>query len=207
MAGDLELLNNKPMLDVLGVELVLALDSEHVEHLALISTRNSNYKGKKQQINLYKNSNVWPKAFVMDKDILKAPDIRACQSDGLLCRDFSVWKQYRSDAPIRLSGNNGKYSLNTPASSKSQLVVTTMLYRPEWVATSAGVPLKIVPVWNALIGINLPPGAETVALEFRPILRNTLWFISTASLMITIGLLLIFTYLNLHVRRSTDIIM
>lgn len=191
IAGDFGLLNNKDMLDVLGVGLVLALADEPVENLPLVASRVSNLNGKAQKVSLYKNDSAWPKAFMMDSAIFNAPDSRVCGSAGMLGRNFSIWKKYRLGDEVKLSGHDGEYLMTFPASSQPRLLVTTKLYRPEWYASSDGIPLMVEPVWNAVVGIRLPPGAHAVNLQFRPIIRNYLWYVSVAALLTVVFLLLL----------------
>ena len=189
--GDFGLLNNKDMLDVLGVGLVVTLANEPVKNMPLVAKRLSNLNGKAQEVHLYKNDSAWPKAFMMDPAILKAPESRVCGSAGMLGRDFGLWKKYRLEDEIELSGHDGEYLMTFPASSQPRLLVTSKLYRSEWSASSDGTPLKVEPVWDAIVGVRIPPGAHAVKLQFRPIIRNFLWYVSVATLLTIVFLLLL----------------
>ena len=214
--GHPDIVTNKSMLDVFGINLVLGLESElgdlkllqnderslmlsrfgiqlknPPDGLELLDERQSLYDGTLKKVLLYRNPAAWPQAFLMDPAITRLKEQRACGYTGAICRDFSDWKEYRLFDVVDMTGEDGRYSIKLSPSKRERLFVTSKLYRPEWVAiNSEGILLPTEQLGGALLGVHVLPGERGFTLEFRPIFRYFLWIISIISLIITVLMIL-----------------
>lgn len=226
--GYYDIISNKSMLDVFGIHLVIALDTElgdnlkllnkrqskfmldrfginiskPVDNLELLDERQSKFNGNPQKALLYRNNSAWPQAFLMDPLIVNIKERRACAYEGAVCRDFSDWKNYRLDDKLNMDGKDGSYIINLSPSKSERLFVTSKLYRPEWVALNGeGLLLSTEKVGGTLLGVHVPLGLREFTLEFRPRTRITLWVISIISLIVVVLTILLSSSYRIFVPR------
>ncbi len=210
--GHYDILSNKSMLDVFGINLVMALDSElgdnlkqlhehqskfmleifgihirskPVNNLVLLGEHQGRFEDSSHKILLYRNDSAWPQAFLMNPEVTDLEERRVCSYNGAICRDFSEWQDYRLKGEVTMEGKDGRYIIRISPSDKERLFVTSKLYRPEWVALDdRGLPLSTEQVGGTLLGVRVPPGLRTFILEFRPLIRRILWIVSIVSLIL-----------------------
>jgi hypothetical protein len=208
--GHPDILKNTSMLNVFGINMILAAtnqspsdikiadyaknpgisEDEMIRRYVLLDKRQiilNNYPNSSKEslnVSLYKNQDAWPKSFLMDPVVLEI-DIKdkACDYDGVICTDFTKWKEYLLHDSVSVSGKNGSYTVKITPASVEKLFVTSKLYRDEWRAYSDLIPLKVEKIGGALVGVMIPPNVGEIQLIFQPTTRYYLLAVSLFSLL------------------------
>ena len=67
---------------------------------------------------------------------------------------------------------------NVPTSGVDRLLLVNQTYRPEWRAKGGHEDLKLINIANGFIGLTIPPGVETISLNYAPQRRLYLQLLS-----------------------------
>jgi hypothetical protein len=195
--GNPDILLNREMLNVFGVDLVLVPEEEFNSKAFSASNMGFSYFGRYTTssgiVHLLKNPDAWPDAFLMSMDVLSAQAIsRGCNYPGAICGDFSTWPTHRLHGKVEMSGSDGAYAIRLDASPETRLFVTSKLYRPEWEVRSETGDLQVMKVGEALTGVVVPPNVDGFTLTFTPTVRRVLWWVSVSTFALLV--LSIFCY-------------
>lgn len=194
-----EVIINQYLLDVCGINYVLAIPNEtKAQDLREISRYRFN---DGEEIAIYSNDDVSERALLFDKDIskLSLPKKSNCRHDKILCRDFSILKGSVSSAGVELNKINYGLAINIQDSKKPKFLMVTELFRKEWSAFGSGldvleeIELEVFPVIGGFIGVKLPPNITNVRLTYKPFKRIVL---ESFSWIVLVVLLIVMT-LNL----------
>lgn len=206
--GHQAIVRNRSMLNVFGINMLLVmtkeppanwpvLEEELRDKFEFVDEGQINREGKSVSISLYRNNTAWPDGFLMDPAILNLSEKRndpgsdkGCDYSGAICRNFSEWTSYILEGSVSINGKDGAYIVHVPPAASSRLFVTSKFYRPEWLAFTGESSLQVKKVGGALIGVLVPPGVNEFTLEFRPVVRKILWYLSLAAL-VTVSLVLL----------------
>lgn len=201
------LVTNGPLLDVLGIRFLIAGVGESVTPGLLPLVSQTLPSGC--QVILYENDQAWPEAVVVDARIkdLHLETVPGCGHDGLLCLDFSPILPLRENVrmSVRPDGDGLVLSLEPDAGPRTLLVNT--LYREGWRAHWAGPggasgSAPTFPLFGALIGVNIPPGTETVSLSYRPAIQVAFTVITWTTLVLAMVGLAWMVFRGSHERGS-----
>ena len=178
--GNLNIIRNREVLDVLGIDLVLVDERDGTfAGLDYLDRYTMNYLGEERTLILFHNADAWPEAFVMDAAITQLPLAKtsSCRHDGFLCMDLSSFVHYRQPDRLQYETDHGTIEL-TLESGEERLVVLSTLYRPEWEVASTGGRVKIEPIAGALMGLVVPRNVTDVRITYVPRIRITLLWLS-----------------------------
>lgn len=206
--GDLSILLNREMINVFGINLILInskdFESEIIASLMGRFTHFGQYETASGTVHLLKNPDAWPDAFMMSTDVMSVQAIqRSCVYPGAICSDFSGWQKHLLSDKVKISGENGAYSVQVEASPTPRLFVTSKLYRPEWEVKSEMRALQVVKVGEALIGVIVPPYLENFTLTFRPAMRLVLRGVSLFALVLLVLLILGYRLAKIYQKSAT----
>jgi hypothetical protein len=189
--GQPDVIENRALLDVLGVGLVMVTEAEGPVPQRLQLLDRYSASGWRVLL-LFGNPTAWPKAVLTSIEArdLHLPKRPACPNEGALCRDYERLAAMRLPDPVEYTGRDGSYTARFAPSDRERLLFVSSMYRPEFTARSMGRPLRIDPVANAFLGITIPAGASEVAIAFTPTARIALAWVSGISL---VTLLIVFS--------------
>lgn len=132
---------------------------------------------------IYEIPDSFPLAFTLPRSSIPEtlPLLPGCKHDRLICRDFSFSQSIHPqihEADSSWTGQQWRISLPIPAGNAETLILTQM-FRPQWRAISSqGGNLRVFPLFGAFIGVELPPGTKSLSLEYRPIARSRMRWVS-----------------------------
>jgi hypothetical protein len=205
--GTLNGMQNGTMLDVLGINLVVATTDEApfspdlpmVERYAVTSNTGG-------ELQILANPDAWPLAVLMDADAqtLTLPIHEGCEHDRALCRDYEALHRSRLPGTVALTTENGRYVARVPPADRDRLLFLSAYYRPEWEAASPTGPLPIHPVAGAFLGVTVPPGVTDVTVRYVP---RTLVLLTWVSSLTFAGLIVVFCVLWRRQRRQEDTVL
>ena len=182
--GDLNVIANDALLDVLGINLVLMSAGEGplpgglqlVMHRPVPTTTFPIDGG----LLIAANRNAWPEAVLLDAAAatLALPLQPGCGHTAAMCRDYTAMVPLRRPDAVSLRARNGEFSASFSPAQVERLLFISGLYRPEWEATAAdGGRLTVRPVAGAFLGVTVPPGVGDVSVVYRPrVLQALTWF-------------------------------
>tara|TARA_Y100001970_G_scaffold294326_1_gene450602 strand:- start:834 stop:2996 length:2163 start_codon:yes stop_codon:yes gene_type:complete len=145
---------------------------------------------------LLHNEDVWGKYFGLSTDIydLKLKYRDSCQHcttrnfvefynektvKRFLCADLDSLYKYRLNKDIKVDGGNGNYSIKIENNNEKFILGMSTLYRKSWKAeTKNGNELKVLPLFGAFIGVEIPEGELEFDLTYHPKTRITLLLFS-----------------------------
>jgi hypothetical protein len=171
--GDVSVIRNQTLLDVLGINLVLSTERESGVPPGLTVTDRPQLEDATRLpgLMLLANPNAWPRA------VLLAPEASAttlatregCTRPGALCLEYAPLAALREPGDVALQASNGRYVARVAAADRERLLFISAAYRPEWTATAAdGRALPVRPVATAFLGITIPPGVTDVTVSHVP---------------------------------------
>ena len=168
---DQSAIRNETMLDVIGINLVLALANEGpfppglhvVERYAVRSEPGG-------ELLVLANPDAWPLAVLTEADAHMAalPINQGCGHDRALCRDYRALHDRRLAGTVALTQENGRYVARLPGADRERLLFLSVYYRPEWRASSPMGALPVHPVAGAFLGVTVPPGVTEVTVSYTP---------------------------------------
>ena len=188
IAGQREVVENGVLLDVLGIDLVLAsrgsVDSNGLVATDHVRVVESNRSPTPHDLVLLANPDAWPTAVLMTAGtqhvrLARRPD---CAVGGALCSDYATFPPRRLPAPVSLQAIDGVYEARFSPAERERLLFVSATYRPEWRASSPAGPLRVEPVADAFLGVTIPAGVAEVDLAFVPRARIALTVLSGVAL-------------------------
>ena len=87
--------------------------------------------------------------------------------------------EHKIDSKVKVMGENGSYKLLIEPQPDTTIIGMSKYYRDEWVAHSNQNNLKIIPLFNAFIGIVIPPNTSIVNVRYYPEVKIILERISS----------------------------
>jgi hypothetical protein len=180
--GDVNVIHNGTLLDVLGINMVLSTERESgIPPGLIVADRPRVQDSRLSDLVLLGNPDAWPQAVLMEPDAYRvALPVRAgCGHQAALCRDYAALARIRLAGDVALSASNGRYVAHFPAAQRERLLFISALYRPEWKATAARGALPVHVVAGAFLGVTVPPNVTDVTVAYVPRLQIALtWFSS-----------------------------
>lgn len=182
IVADRSLAENTPLLDVLGVRYILALDTEpQPPGTSLVLTCPT---GEKSTLLVYENPRAWPFAAFVSADTpdLRLSSVPGCAHDRLLCADAGpVLSRRQGDVRATLL-EDGVAAEFAPSDATRWLLVSQM-YRPGWRAVGTNregerTLLATREALDALVAVEIPSGIVSVDIRYRPRLRLWLAYLS-----------------------------
>jgi hypothetical protein len=153
-------------LNVLGVRYVIAMQDDEVSpEMRLINTTAGG-------VRIFENTDAWPEAFFVSAfPATPLPRLPECEHERFLCVDFSGFE--REPAPIEIERHPDGMTLRFPSSAEQRNVIVTQWYQPYWRVTSGSA--RLVRTAEELIGLEIPPGEQTVTIGYLPFVRAGLF--------------------------------
>ena len=189
--GQRDVVANQPLLNVLGIDLVLAAPADGPFATGLVVTdRQSTGSGsahdpETQDLMLLANPHAWPRAVLLRQGAEQVTLARrpACEHQAALCRDFTPLEERRLPDQVRLVEDDGHYTASFPASRDSRVLFVSAMYRPEWRASSPAGPLRVEPAADAFLSVIVPPGVEQADIRFTPRARVLLSWVAYGTML------------------------
>jgi hypothetical protein len=205
IAGEREVIVNGPLLDVLGVDMVLTTAGEGpapADLVALDQRHVQTFRGD-ADLMLLGNPGAWPDAVLLDSSAreMALPVRDGCPHEGALCRDYTQFAGTRLDDHVSVTATNGEYRVHIDPAPRERLLFLSATYRPEWRASSNSGALAIDAIGGAFIGVTIPPGAADVDVAFVPRMRIALAWFSGVTCVVLIATLCFLTVK----RRGADV--
>jgi hypothetical protein len=182
--GDVHVIENQPLLNVLGINLIVSTERESGIPSGLTLTDRPTLRDTTRLPGLVVlgNRGAWPRAVLLPSDasnVQLAPRA-GCTHPGALCLDYEPLAGMRLPEDVAVRASNGRYVARVTPSDRERLLFISAAYRPEWTATAAdGRGLTIRPVATAFLGITIPPGVSDVTAAYVPrVLMALTWFSS-----------------------------
>jgi hypothetical protein len=171
--GNVQVIRNQTLLNVLGVGLVLSTEHETGLPPALTLTDRPRLRDATRlpDLILLGNPGAWPRAVLLQSDAYETrlPARSGCTQPGALCLDYEPLARLRVRGDVELRAVNGHYLARVPPADHERLLFVSATYRPEWVATAGdGRALAVRPVATAFLGVTVPPGVTEVSVRHRP---------------------------------------
>ena len=182
--GDVNVIQNQRLLDVLGINLILTTEHETGVPAGLTATDRPHLHDDTllPGLTLLANPDAWPRAVLLQPDAtaLQLSTRAGCARVGALCLDYEPLAGMRLPGNVALRSSNGRYDARVAPAATDRLLFISATYRPEWTATAAdGRALQVRPVATAFLGIAIPPGVTDVTVEYVPrVLMALTWFSS-----------------------------
>ncbi len=123
--GDLDVIHNRTLLDVLGINMVLSTARESGTPLGLmVADRPRVQDSRLSDLVLLGNSDAWPQAVLMEPDAYKVtlPVRAGCGHEAALCRDYEALARARVPGEVWLRTSNGHYLARIPAADRERLL-------------------------------------------------------------------------------------
>ncbi len=202
-----DLIKNSALLDIAGINWVLITKDEYDKHAEYIHLKPKAYfefDWNDQIWILLPNDDTWPKAFMMTNDVFDTSPIyrNECGHTGLLCAELEPFLKNKMNVKVKKTGSNGHFDLLIPAQEKKIVIGLSTMYRPEWQAFANGKKLEVKPLFNAFIGVEVPPGTTNIKLDFNPKVRIRLTYLS----MITFACCILGLIINSRNNRRFKVI-
>jgi hypothetical protein len=189
IGGQREVLENRSLADVLGINLVMTTDADGSEppgmsRLEAYQPVSKDPEGERRLL-VYANPGAWPKAVLtaVNARSLRLPLIAGCAHAGALCRNYDMFAATRRTEPVRLEGRDGSYTARFAPDVRERLLFLSTLFRPEFAARAQGRPLRVDSVAGGFLGITVPGGVSEIHIAFEPRTRILLSWFSGASLV------------------------
>ncbi len=180
ITGDANVIGNRALLEVLGINMVLTTEHETGVPAGLqVIARPHVHDERLSDVVLLANADAWPKAVLLRNNAydVALPIHPGCAHTGAMCRDYAPLLPLRLDGDVDLQTFNGKYLAHVPRSDQERLLFISAMYRPEWSAETATASLPVHPVAGAFLGVTVPPGVTDIAIVFTPRVQIALtWF-------------------------------
>jgi len=193
--GDKSLPKAQAALNVLNVGYVLATPNDSVAP-ALVPLRRFTLQDGRVIV-VYRNPFAWPDAVVLSskvKAIDHLPSRPGCAKPGLLCADFTPLEPLRRPgAHVHEEWHGTSLLVRLAPSAQPSVLLLSQMYRPGWEArlsdgrTVGGYPVLSGLPGRGLTAFDLPPGARSAEIKFRPTKRLLLAGIGWATLFVGFG--------------------
>ncbi len=124
---------------------------------------------------------------------------KKCFDISFLCQKNINLKNNRIDFNYTLIGNDGNYKVSFKKTEKKIIIVFNKIFRNQWKAKYGKKYLKIIPINNSLVGIEIPEGVNEISIIYENKLIKFLTFISIIMIIILI-ISLPFSYHSMNKR-------
>ena len=178
-----------PSLTVLGIRSVVALEGEPVAASLALVDRWPTSKGR---LRLLDNPQAWPGAHFVSHRAFAAelPLLSGCPHDRLLCRDLAPVLAAAEESVSAVRYGEGTIAVSfVPADHPRALLVTEM-FHDGWYALVDGRRVPVTPAWAALMRVDVPTGASSMELRYRPRWQLSLAAFSWSATLIAVLLTL-----------------
>jgi hypothetical protein len=181
-------IENAALLDVAGIDLVLASDRDPEPPPGLVPTDRLDVDGHRTLV-LSANLDAWPTAVLMTAGTqnVRLPLRPGCPHQGAMCRDYTPLVDRRLPEPVVLQATDGLYRARFAAADRDRVLFVSAFYRVEWRARAGSMALPVAPVANAFLGVTVPPGVDDVEVAFVPTGRMVLAGVSGVALVAQIA--------------------
>ena len=182
--GQRSVIENATLLDVLGIDVVVATTEEGFAPRGLIRLEQLRATPE-AGLDIFANPDAWPDAVLLSPSARTAalPIVGGCEHTAALCRDYTALAGMRIPGDVVFRDVGDGYRVHVPSSQSPRLLFVSAFYRAEWEATAADRNLTVEPIANAFIGVTVPPGIQDIELMFRPRTRIALTWVSGVSLV------------------------
>ncbi len=197
--GNKATLENQPLLDLLGIELIVADDDDLPANQNLGELWNKKLEDG-TIIHLLRNKTAWKRAWLMDiaAQNIKVKQMEGCSIKGFLCADVGELAATKLPYDVTISGGNGNMQATFLPDKIEMLLVFSSLYRKDWQAYSGSRKLDVIALADALLAVKIPADVAEVSLKYQPELRATLRIVS----MVCFCACLAFLFISAIVRRK-----
>jgi hypothetical protein len=195
--GEPDVIENRTLLDVLGINMVLMSEPEDPATTGLVPVQRMHvdtYR-EKQDLVVLGNPDAWPKAVLMRGGVRGVVLRRRprCSNDAALCRDYTPFVEQRLPGNVDVTARDGRYAARFASADDERVLFLSTTYRPEWQARSSSGRLDIVPIAGAFVGVIVPPRVTDVDIAFVPRARIALTWFSSATLLLLVATLVLTT--------------
>jgi hypothetical protein len=185
--GDARISGSRITLDVLNVGYVLATPDDRVA-TGLRRIKSFQLADPDATIDVYRNPTRWPDAVELRtgaKSLERLPPRPGCTEPGLLCADFSPVASLRVPGAIRGERWSGTtLDVDLAPSSARRVLMVSQLYRPGWRARlSNGNEVHGYRLLGGFTGFDIPAGASSARVSYRPTARIALTVLTWATLL------------------------
>jgi hypothetical protein len=172
-------------LNVLGVRYVIAMPDDKVwDGLRLVKTA-------AHGVRILENTEAWPEAFfVSNFPVVPLPRLPKCDHDRFLCVDFAGGIE-RQPEPITIDRRRDGMTLRFASSDRPRRIIVTQWYQPYWRVTDGAA--RLVRAGEEFVGLEIPPGEQTITIRYLPVLRATLFF---GGIVVEFGVLVLIAWLS-----------
>jgi len=174
ISGNMNVVANQSLLDVLGINLVMIAAGENVpDFLTVVRSKSPIIAG---------NPHAWPKAVLLNHSAadLTLPVRAGCAHTAALCREYTPIRPLRLPDVVSLRERDGEFEASFAPSNEERILFISSLFRREWEARSSeGRTLTVQPVAGAFLGVTVPPDVTRIVAAYRPRLQQGLTWFST----------------------------
>jgi hypothetical protein len=181
------LLKNKPALDLLSVNWVIADPaasySSAFRHVGQVVTQD----GRPGMV--LRNDAAWPKAFLASPSIreLRVPKRADCWHGRFLCGDFEALLTLPAGSDrVAIERDGELIRCRFAASGAPRTLVVNEMYRPGWRVLGGAHHLETFPVLEALVGVDVPAGVTELTLGYRPPYRVVARYVALLGMLGTL---------------------
>ena len=128
----------------------------------------------------YKNPKSFGDAFVISYPYIKKKYYsynKKCSDMSFLCRENENLIKNKI-GNVKLNGKNGTYNLTMNYKNTKTILVINKIFRKEWIAKSNNIFLKVFPVNNSLLGVEIPKGVNEIEIYYENKVLKNLYHIS-----------------------------
>jgi hypothetical protein len=184
------LFKRKEFLDISGIDWVIIKENELNLNIALSDLTpvdTFSFDWQEEKWIALQNEDVWGKEFLLSSEIMDYnPPKEYCKNNSLFCNDLSEIPKYHINSEVERNGVNGSYTFSFASSNKKTVLGISMMYRPEWIASSTDQMLNVFPLFDGFIGIEIPENTTEISLRFNDKLRKSLMLLSALTFCICI---------------------
>ena len=188
--AEYSLLKRKELLDISGIDWIIIKENElNLERSfpGLTPVDTFSFDWQEEKWIALQNEDVWGKEFLLSSEILDYnPPKEYCKNNSLFCNDLSEIPKYHINSAVERNGVNGSYTFSFASSNKKTVLGISMMYRPEWIASSTDQMLNVFPLFDGFIGVEIPENTTEISLRFNDKLRKSLMLLSALTFCICI---------------------
>jgi hypothetical protein len=122
-----------------------------------------------------------------------------CLYVSFLCQNNSNLLQNKIKFTYHLDGKDGSYKVKFDSTKDKIIIVFNKIYRNEWKAKYLNTELRVFPIHNSLVGIEIPAGIDEIKIVYENKLLQVFNYISFFILIILI-ISLPFSYHSMNKR-------
>jgi len=181
-----DVLRNPDLVSVLAVDYVLAAPDETMPGY-LQQVGNEVIGGSR--LRLYSNPSAWGVATFVNPELIaqKLPRRESCEHDRLLCADFQSVREARLSDPIKSAALVSDITLEFEPKETKRTAFVSVQFRPGWQGISdRGDKMKISPLAEQFIGVEVPAGTTRIRLYYRPMQRVVMLIAALAAIFLSL---------------------